>query len=170
MTAAALLMLAASLNAQSIKNSKDLEARIRLIEDKIALKEVVDVFSNLADQKDVDRQLLLFTENASVTSVFNGQSGQPLVGRKQIGAAFSDFLKRFEVVYHVNGQQTVTINGDQASGVSYCMVTLIGSDNGKMKTTMWVYYNDDFVRVDDKWLIAGRISNFVHREVAEVAQ
>jgi hypothetical protein len=169
--AAALWMAALSLNAQKMNNSDDLQTRIQLIEDKMALKEVVDVFSILADQKDVEKQLLLFTENATVTSVFNGQGGQPLVGRKQIGEAFSNFLKNFDVVYHVNGQQTVTINGDQASGVSYCMVTLIGPDNGKkMRTTMWVYYNDDFVRVNKKWLIARRTSNFVHREVGEVAQ
>jgi hypothetical protein len=171
MMAAALFILVASLKAQTMKNSNDLQGRIQMIEDKMALKEVVDVFSNLADQKDVEKQLLLFTDNASVTSVFNGQSGQLLVGHKQIGEAFSNFLKNFDVVYHVNGQQTVTIKGDQASGVSYCMVTLIGTENGKkMKTTMWVYYNDDFVRVNNKWLIAKRTSNFVHREVEAVAQ
>jgi hypothetical protein len=166
-----LLALALSLNAQSEKNYKNLQTRIKLIEDRIALKELVDVFSNLADQKDVENQLLLFTENASVTSVFNGQSGEPMIGRKQIGEAFSNFLKNFEMVYHINGQQTVEIKGDQASGISYCMVTLVGKDNGKkMKTTMWISYNDDYARVNNKWLISKRRSNFLRREVEEVAQ
>src|SRR5688572_11949819 len=95
---AALLALTFGLNAQSQKSSDDLQMRIKSIEDRIALKELVDVFSNLADQKDVEKQLLLFTENASVTSVFNGQSGEPMVGRKQIGEAFSNFLGNFEMV------------------------------------------------------------------------
>lgn len=168
--AATLILFAFFSNGQKIK-SNDLEARVKLIEDRLALKELVDVFSNLADQKDVEKQMNLFTDDATVASVFNGQVGAPLVGKKQIGDAFSNFLKTFEMVYHVNGQQTVTVNGDMASGVSYCMVTLIGMDNGKkMKTTMWIYYNDEYVRKDTKWLIANRKSNFIRREVEEVAQ
>ena len=169
--AAALLLLAVFTHAQKMKSSNDLEARVKLIEDRLALKELVDVFSNLADQKDVEKQMDLFTDDATVASVFNRQAGAPLVGKKQIGDAFSNFLKNFETVYHVNGQQTVTINGDKASGVSYCMVTLVGTDNGKkMKTTMWMYYNDEYVRKDTKWLIANRKSNFVRSEVEEMAQ
>jgi hypothetical protein len=168
---AALLLLTLFSHAQKMKNSNDLEARVKLIEDRLALKELVDVFSNLADQKDVAKQMDLFTDDATVASIFNGQGGAPMVGKKQIADAFSNFLKNFEMVYHVNGQQTVTINRDKASGVSYCMVTLIGTDNGKkMKTTMWIYYNDEYVRKDTKWLIANRKSNFVRREVEEVAQ
>lgn len=45
------------------------------------------------------------------------------------------YLKNLEAVYHFNGQQTETINGDKASRVSYCMVTLIDVENDKkMKT------------------------------------
>lgn len=166
----ALLFSTICLMAQTTKPKTDLETRIKLIEDKMALKELVDTFSNLADQKDVAKQMDLFTDDATVASVFNSQAGAPLVGKKQIGDAFSSFLKNFEMVYHVNGQQTVTVNGDKASGVSYCMVTLVGMDNDKkMKTTMWIYYNDEYVRKDSKWLIANRKSNFIRREVEEVA-
>ena len=70
----------------------------------------------------------------------NGQPGGTLTGRKQIGDAFANFLKFFEVVYYINGQQTLIVNGDKANGISYCLVTLIGNDNGKkIKTTMGVY-------------------------------
>ena len=49
---------------------------------------------------------------------------------KEMEDAFGAFLKNFETVYHFNGQQTVTIKGDKASGTSYCLVTLIGVENG----------------------------------------
>ena len=169
--AAALLMLALSINAQTMKNTDDLATRIKLIEDRIALKELVDVFSNLADQKETEKQTFLFTENATVETLVNGQPAGELVGRKQIGDAFANFLKNFEVVYHSNGQQTVTITGDRASGTSYCLVVLIGSENGKkMKTTMGVYYYDQYVRENGKWLIAKRQSTFAWREHAELTQ
>ena len=74
--AAALLILTVSLNAQTMKNSDDLATRIKLIEDRIALKELVDVFSNLADQKETEKQTFLFTENATVETLVNGQPAE----------------------------------------------------------------------------------------------
>ena len=74
---------------------------------------------------------------------------------------FGAFLKNFETVYHCNGQQTLTINGDKASGTSYCLLTLIGVENGKeMKTTIGVYYQDEYIRENNRWLIAKRKSTF----------
>ena len=46
----------------------DLRARTQRLEDQAALKNLVDTFSNLADVKDIDRQILLFTEDATVES------------------------------------------------------------------------------------------------------
>jgi hypothetical protein len=43
----------------------------------------------LADKKDVAQQVLLFTEDAIVDSISNGQPGTSYKGRKQIGDAFS---------------------------------------------------------------------------------
>src|SRR5205085_12650845 len=119
----------------------------------------------LAEHKDIQKQVLLFAENASVESRVQGQPGMTLTGRKQIGDAFTAFLNNFETVYHINGQQTVTLNGDKASGISYCLVTLIGTQNGKKtKQTMGVYYNDEFVKENGHWLIAKRTSNFTWQD------
>lgn len=148
--------------AQSLK---ELTMKINEIEDRIAIKNVVDTFSILADVKDIKTQVLLFTENATVESRINGQPGMALSGRKQIGDAFAAFLGNFETVYHINGQQSVTLKGDKATGISYCLVTLIGTENGKkMKTTMGVNYNDEFVKENGHWLISKRTSNFVWQE------
>lgn len=139
---------------------KTTEQRLQEIEDRLALKALVDEFSVLADKKDIAAQMQLFTEDAKVESVSNGQS-TVLSGKKQIGDAFGGFLSLFEVVYHINGQQTVTITGDKASGIAYCSVSLIGMQNGKrMKNDMGVIYNDEYVKVNGKWLIAKRKSNF----------
>lgn len=168
-----LFLLASGYNfsiAQKIKDS-NLEKRIAAIEDRIAIKNVVDTFSVLADVKNVDKQVLLFTEDATVESIRNGQpAGNPLKGRKQIGDAFRSFLNLFEVVYHVNGQQTLTLDGDKASGISYCQVTLIGNENSKkMKTTFGIYYHDEYVKQNGRWLIAKRQSNFTWTDKTEMS-
>ena len=97
-------------------------------EDQLALKRLVDTFSNLADVKDVKAQMDLFTDDAEVHSKA-GEHVSVMKGKEQIGKAFADYLALFDVVYHLNGQQTVDIDGDTATGISYCYVTLIG--NGK---------------------------------------
>ena len=64
-------------------------------------------------------------------------------------------------MYHLNGQQTFKIEGKKATGVLYCLVTLIGKENGKkIKTTLYVHYNDGYVNEKGKWLIERRKSFF----------
>lgn len=148
---------------------EQLAQSIAALEDRSAIKNIVDTFSILADVKDIEHQVLLFTENASVESVVQGQPGLILKGRKQIGEAFSNYLHLFETVYHLNGQQTITLKGDQAKGVAYCLVTLIGIENNKrMKTTMGVYYHDEFEKISGRWFISKRTSHFVWQEKVEL--
>jgi ketosteroid isomerase-like protein len=122
---------------------------IQKIEDQLALKKLVDTFSNLADTKDTKAQMDLFTDDAEVISKADGKTFVSK-GKKDIEKAFADYLKLFDVVYHLNGQQTVEINGDNATGISYCFVTLIG--NGK-KNQSGVRYHDTYVKQNGKWLL-----------------
>ncbi|WP_223808927.1 nuclear transport factor 2 family protein [Rufibacter hautae] len=150
-------------------DNRNIEQRLAAIEDRMAIKYVVDEFSNLADTKEIDKQVLLFTADGVVVSVSNGQSAAPLKGREQLKQAFSGFLSNFHTVYHQNGQQTIDLQGNKAQATSYCRVILVGKQDGKeVKTTLYTIYKDSFVKENGKWLIKHRTSNFVHREVAEV--
>lgn len=135
----------------------------------MAIKYVVDEFSNLADTKEIEKQVLIFTEDGVVQSISSGQPATVLQGRQQLKQAFSAFLSNFHTVYHQNGQQTINLQGNKAEATSYCRVILVGKQNDKeMKTTLYTIYKDSFVKVDGKWLIKHRTSNFVHRETEEV--
>lgn len=155
-------------NAQN-KKQNTMESKIQTIEDKMAIKQVVDVFSNLADTKEIDKQVLLFTEDGVVESITNGQSNI-LKGRQQLKETFSSFLSNFHTVYHQNGQQTIDeLTENTAKTTSYCQVILIGKQDGKeMKTQMFTIYKDEFVKQNGQWLIKHRTSNFIHRVVEEV--
>ena len=162
-----ILALWLTTQAQKVKTNHNNKTMTQ-IEDRLALKELVDIFSILADQKKTQEQTLLFTENAEVVSIMNGLPSPPLVGRKQLGETFANFLNLFETVYHLNGQQTVSISGNSATGISYCQVTLIGTENGKkMKTTFGVIYNDEYLKINGHWLINKRQSNFTWTEKTE---
>ena len=103
------------LKAQTMDHSDE-------IKDRIALKELVGTFSNLADTKEVHARVQLFTPTANSETFVNGASVSRLTGRDQLEKAFGAFLANFETVYHFNGQQTLNLNGDKALGTSYCMV------------------------------------------------
>lgn len=134
---------------------------VQEIADRIALKDLVDTFSNLADTKEIDKQVQLFTEDAEVTSYQGDKQTSHLKGRKELGERFKAFLDQFTTVYHINGQQTVKIDGDKATGIAYAQVVLVSEKNGKRTMlTQGVRYSDEYERQDGKWLISKRISHF----------
>ncbi|WP_162012170.1 nuclear transport factor 2 family protein [Streptococcus sp. S784/96/1] len=137
--------------------------------EKLALKELVDTFSNLADIKDTKTQAQLFVENATLTS-HNGDQVFKQEGREAIEEACAAFLALFDTVYHLNGQQVVQIDGDKATGTAYCQVVLIGAnEKGKQaQTTQGVRYEDEYVKVDGQWKIANRTSHFIYTDVKEI--
>ncbi len=83
--------------------------------------------------------------------------------------AFAEFLHDMETVYHCNGQQVVEIDGNKATGKWYCWITLIGNDKGrKMKTTIGATYEDDYIRVNDRWLVSRRVGDFKWQDKTEI--
>ena len=69
-----MLTLAPLIATAQTRPDDDLRARMQRLEDQAALKNLVDTFSNLADLKDIDRQVLLFTEDATVESRTGGRA------------------------------------------------------------------------------------------------
>jgi len=138
-------------------------------EDKIMLRELVDQVSVFGDQKDFNNQVQLFTEQAISETRSNGKVIMELKGREVMARAFEEFLKDVDTVYHFNGQSLFTIEGDEATGTCYCLITLIS--NGKDKktmTTIGAVYNDHYVRQDQRWFIEKRIGNFVWKNQREI--
>lgn len=137
---------------------------------KMEIKELVDTFSILADEKDVKTQAGLFTEDAVLTSYQGEQKISEQRGREEIEAGCAAFLALFDTVYHMNGQQVVHVEGDHAKGKSYCQVVLIGkNEEGKrVRNMQGVWYEDEYVKQDGRWLIANRTSHFTWTDIKEV--
>lgn len=147
----------------------NIEQRIQRLEDQAALKHLVDTFANLADNKDVASQMLLFTEDATVNTYFGDTLFATMTGRDEIAQVFSGFLANFETVYHINGQMTVEIDGDHATADHYCQVVLISEVAGKQfKNTNGVIYKDEYTRLHGQWRIAKRVARFTWRDQSEL--
>lgn len=134
---------------------------IKEVEDRILLKELIDRISLLGDKKDFKNQVQLFTENAVSETLLGGAVILKLQGRKAMEEAFGEFLKDIKTIYHFNGQQVLSIDEKKATGKCYCMITLIGMEAGKkIRTNIGAVYDDEYVWIENHWLIARRIGNF----------
>lgn len=128
-----------------------------------ALKDLVDTFSNLADEKKVAEQMPLFTPDAIVQTFIGGKLVFDMAGITQIEKTFSDFLASFHTVYHINGQHTVSfVDETNATAINYCAVKLVESKDGKeILHDHSIRYNDTYIKENGKWLIKKRIANFM---------
>ncbi len=131
-----------------------------------ALKDLVDTFSNLADEKRVAEQMPLFTPDAQVNTYIGGKLFAEAKGREEIEQVFSSFLAQFHSVYHLNGQHTVTFRSEtEAEAINYCAVKLVGEQDGKqVLQDHSVRYQDTYVKQNGQWLISQRIANFMISE------
>ncbi|WP_027383910.1 nuclear transport factor 2 family protein [Epilithonimonas caeni] len=139
-----------------------------LTEDKIQLKELIDQVSILGDQKNFNKQVQFFTENALSETRAEGKVIMELKGRDIMANAFAEFLKDVDTVYHFNGQSLFTIEGDEATGTCYCLITMVSNEKDKkIRNTIGVVYNDHYVRKGYQWLIDKRIGDFLWQEKYE---
>jgi ketosteroid isomerase-like protein len=127
--------------------------------DRLAIRELVDAYAHCADRRDADGQMALFTEDTRFVVYMDGQGSEPtqvLDGRGALAPVFED-LNRYQATMHFNGQSTVTVDGERATGESYCIAHHLFSEEGERKLMVaWLRYGDTFVKVGDRWLFGER--------------
>jgi SnoaL-like domain len=127
--------------------------------DRLAIRELFDAYAHCADRRDAEGQKALFTEDTHFVVYMEGPGSEPsqeLNGREALTPAFEE-LNRYEETMHFNGQSTVDLDGDEASGESYCIAYHLYTEGGTRKLMIaWLRYLDEFVKVDGAWLFAER--------------
>jgi ketosteroid isomerase-like protein len=127
--------------------------------DRLAIRELVDAYAHCADRRDAEGQKALFTEDTHFVVYMEGEGSEPtqeLNGREALTPVFAD-LNRYQATMHFNGQSTITLDGDQATGESYCIAHHLSTDDGERKLMIaWLRYGDTFVKVDGAWYFAER--------------
>jgi ketosteroid isomerase-like protein len=127
--------------------------------DRLAIRELIDAYAHCADRRDADGQKSLFTEDTHFVVHMDGQGSEPtqmLDGREALTPVFDD-LNRYQATMHFNGQSTITLDGDRATGESYCIAHHLFTDDGERNLMVaWLRYRDTFLKVDSTWLFAER--------------
>ncbi len=127
---------------------------------RLAIRQLIDAYAHCADRRDAEGQKALFTENTHFVVYMDGQGSDPsyaLDGRESLSPVFTD-LNRYQATMHFNGQSTITLDGDRATGESYCIAHhLFTDDDGQRKLMVaYIRYDDIIVRSNGSWLFAER--------------
>ena len=127
--------------------------------DRLAIRELIDAYAHCADRRDAKGQMALFTEDTAFYVFMDSRSPEPtyvLHGRDALAPVFTD-LNQYHATTHFNGQSTVRLDGDHATGESYCIAHHLTME-GEKRTLMMasIRYLDKFVKQDGVWLFAER--------------
>jgi hypothetical protein len=127
--------------------------------DRLALRELFDAYAHCADRRDAEGQKALFTDDSNFVVFMGGAGTEPtfaLQGREALTPVFND-LNQYDATTHFNGQSTVAISGDTATGESYTLAHHLSVVDG-IRTIMIaaLRYLDTFRKVDGAWYFAER--------------
>jgi len=128
----------------AIDMTTDLETRIRRLEDRQALSDLVATYGRVVDDRDLDALRGLFTEDA----VFESTVG-PVTGRDEVVDHYIERMRMFDASFHIPHSQTVEFTSDDtASGIVTAHAEL-GMPDG----SFWVAlrYHDRYRRTDESW-------------------
>ena len=127
--------------------------------DRLALRELFDAYANCADTRDATAQMALFTPDTRFSVFMKGPGTEAtavLQGRESLAPVFAD-LNRYEHTMHFNGQSTVVLDGNTATGDSYTIAHHVYTQDGtRMMMVAWLRYLDTFRKLDQTWYIAER--------------
>ena len=127
--------------------------------DRLAIRELFDAYAHCADRRDAESQKTLFTADTRFAVYMDGEGSEPtyvLEGREALTPVFAD-LNRYEVTTHFNGQSTVALDEDQATGESYTIAHHVFTEDGVRKIMIAsLRYLDVFAKVGGRWYFAQR--------------
>jgi hypothetical protein len=122
--------------------------------DRLAIRDLFDAYAHCADRRDADGQKALFTIDTRFAVFMDGEGTEPtyvLQGREALTPVFAD-LNRYQATTHFNGQSTIEIDGDHATGESYTIAHHLYTEGGQRKIMIAsLRYHDRFVKLDGVW-------------------
>jgi hypothetical protein len=137
----------------------NIEQKIQEADDHLAIRSLVDGYAFCADTRDAKGQMALFTEDTRFEVYYDPKSGTPsqVVNSRDGLAPVFDDLNKYKATMHFNGQTSVQLNGNSATGVAYCIAHHLTIEDGKQKLMVAaIKYHDAFVRQNGKWFFAVR--------------
>ena len=137
----------------------NIEKKIQDADDRLAIRSLVDGYAFYADTRDAKGQIALFTQDTRFEVFYDSKSGVPsqVINSRDGLAPVFDELNKYKATMHFNGENSVTLNGDSATGVAYCIAHHLTIEDGKQKLMVAaIKYHDSYVRQNGNWFFSVR--------------
>lgn len=135
---------------------------LEILKSKEELRDLIDAYASLGDEKKIPEVMALFTPDANYTVYMNGFEVANTTGTDKLEPEFAGHAAQVKTYFTLNGQHTVKIDGDTATGISFTQIKMVRETEGKdVLTDYSVRYDDEYVRQGGKWLIKNRIGHFL---------
>jgi hypothetical protein len=134
------------------------------LEDRLALRSLVDAYADAVDRKDAGGVAALFTPEGRLVVPDPADPDRPLtirVGRDQIVDALGR-LQRYDALTHVVGGQLLAAAGagltaSHVTGVTTCLANHVYEREGVRRLlVMGIHYHDTYARHEGAWRFAER--------------
>jgi hypothetical protein len=127
--------------------------------DRLAIRELFDAYAHCADRRDAEGQKSLFTEDSRFVVYMGGEHSEAsyaLDGREALTPVFAD-LNQYDATTHFNGQSTIVLDDDSATGESYTLAHHLFRVDGERRIMIAsLRYLDAFAKLDGAWYFAER--------------
>ncbi|PNQ79913.1 nuclear transport factor 2 family protein [Paenibacillus sp. F4] len=135
---------------------------LETIQAKMELRELVDAYATLTDEKRISDQMRLFTPNTQFKVYFGDQLVSDVTGTTQLEEEFKGHVSLVKHYFSMNGQHVVNVDGDTATGVVFSQIKMVRDKEGiEVITDYSVQYHDVYVRLNEKWFIKERTSKYI---------
>ena len=136
--------------------------------DELAVKDLSHRYAIALDRGDREEWASLFSDDVAF------ESGTSVRGLSDVLRIPSEQLARYKKTLHSVTTQRISLAGDRATGEVYCIAHHIYEDfhqNGRfpfdLSHNFLIRYNDDYARIDGRWVFTRRRvvteARFVHQ-------
>jgi ketosteroid isomerase-like protein len=135
---------------------------VEMFSAKEALRTIIDDFATLSDEKRIAEVMGLFTPDAIYMVYMGGALISEVHGTDKLQQDFNGHAAQVKTYFTMNGQHTVSIEGETARGTSFSQLKMVREVEGKDNITDYsVKYVDDYVLQNGRWLISKRVGHFI---------
>lgn len=134
------------------------------------LRDLIDTYAYLGDEKKISEQMGLFTPDVIYKAYMGDFLAANVSGTESLEKEFNGHASLVKTYFTMNGQHTVKIDGETATGVSFSQLKMVREVEGKdILTDYSVKYDDKYVCKNGKWFIKERTGYFLIIEARPIA-
>lgn len=137
--------------------------------DELAVRDLSHRYAIALDRNDREAWRALFSDDIAF------ESGGSVRGLEDVLRIPDDQLQRYAKTVHEVTTQLVSVDGDRAHGEVYCQAHHIYQDfhqNGRfpfdLSHDFLIRYEDDYARIDGRWVFTRRRVNTEARQVRQI--